>query len=49
MQRARKSTDYVLQSEVAVMINVIFSSKARATRLSIDSGEVKIYNVYILL
>uniref|UniRef100_A0A915E7I8 MHD1 domain-containing protein n=1 Tax=Ditylenchus dipsaci TaxID=166011 RepID=A0A915E7I8_9BILA len=41
MQRARKSTDYVLPSEVCVMINVIFSSKARATRLTIDSGEYK--------
>ncbi|KHN73911.1 Calcium-dependent secretion activator [Toxocara canis] len=41
MQRARKSTDYVLPSEVCVMINVIFSSKSRATKLTIDSGEYK--------
>lgn len=40
MQRAKKAIDYVLPSEVCVMINVIFSSKARATKLSIDSGEV---------
>ncbi|KAK0399959.1 hypothetical protein QR680_003296 [Steinernema hermaphroditum] len=41
MQKARKSTDYILPSEVCVMINVIFSSKTRATRLTIDSGEYK--------
>lgn len=41
MQRSKKSSDYVLPSEVAVMINVIFSSKSRATRLSIDSKEVE--------
>lgn len=40
MQRARKSTDYVLPSEVCVMINVIFSSKSRAAKIAIDSGEV---------
>lgn len=40
MQRARKSTDYVLPSEVCVMINVIFSSKSRAAKMAIDSGEV---------
>ncbi|KAI6216158.1 hypothetical protein M3Y99_01836800 [Aphelenchoides fujianensis] len=41
MQRARKSTDYVLPTEICVMINVIFSSKSRATKLTIDSGEYK--------
>ncbi|XGW25750.1 hypothetical protein V3C99_006839 [Haemonchus contortus] len=41
MQRARKSTDYILPSEVCVMINVIFSSKTRATRMSVDVGEFK--------
>ncbi|VDM98074.1 unnamed protein product [Thelazia callipaeda] len=41
MQRARKSTDYVLPSEVCIMINVIFSSKSRATRIELDSGEYK--------
>ncbi|VBB25403.1 unnamed protein product [Acanthocheilonema viteae] len=41
MQRARKSTDYVLPSEVCVMINVIFSSKSRAAKMAIDSGEYK--------
>lgn len=40
MQKARKSVDYILPSEVCVMINVIFSSKSRATKLRIDSGEV---------
>ncbi|VDK83689.1 unnamed protein product [Litomosoides sigmodontis] len=40
MQRARKSTDYILPSEVCVMINVIFSSKFRAAKIAIDSGEV---------
>ncbi|MCP9265670.1 hypothetical protein DINM_021018 [Dirofilaria immitis] len=38
---ARKSTDYVLPSEVCVMINVIFSSKSRAAKIAIDSGEYK--------
>ncbi|VDP12922.1 unnamed protein product, partial [Onchocerca flexuosa] len=41
MQRARKSTDYILPSEVCVMINVIFSSKSRAAKMAIDSGEYK--------
>ncbi|KAL6737408.1 hypothetical protein Aduo_011052 [Ancylostoma duodenale] len=41
MQRARKSTDYILPSEVCVMINVLFSSKARATRIAVDGGEFK--------
>uniref|UniRef100_A0A914C5E7 Calcium-dependent secretion activator n=1 Tax=Acrobeloides nanus TaxID=290746 RepID=A0A914C5E7_9BILA len=41
MQKARKSADYILPSEVCVMINVIFSSKSRATKLRIDSGEYK--------
>ncbi|KJH40596.1 hypothetical protein DICVIV_13447 [Dictyocaulus viviparus] len=41
MQRARKSTDYILPSEVCVMINVLFSSKARAMRVSVDAGEFK--------
>ncbi|KAI6206643.1 hypothetical protein M3Y94_00936000 [Aphelenchoides besseyi] len=41
MQRARKSTDYVLPTDVCVMINVIFSSKTRATKLTHDSGEYK--------
>ncbi|CAJ0603670.1 unnamed protein product [Cylicocyclus nassatus] len=39
MQRARKSTDYILPSEVCVMINVLFSSKTRATRTAVDGGE----------
>lgn len=42
MQRSRKSTDYVLPIEVCVMVNVIFSSKARALRLKMDAGEVLI-------
>lgn len=42
MQRSKKTIDYVLQCEICVMINVIFSSKARATKLFIDSGEVLI-------
>ncbi|KAF8373645.1 unc-31 [Pristionchus pacificus] len=41
MQRSRKSTDYVLPIEVCVMVNVIFSSKARALRLKMDAGEYK--------
>ncbi|VDM71282.1 unnamed protein product [Strongylus vulgaris] len=41
MQRARKSTDYILPSEVCVMINVLFSSKARATKTAVDGGEFK--------
>ncbi|CAI5448128.1 unnamed protein product [Caenorhabditis angaria] len=41
MQRARKTTDYMLPSEVCVMINVIFSSKTRAVRVTVDSGEYK--------
>ncbi|KAI1732731.1 PH domain-containing protein [Ditylenchus destructor] len=41
MQKAKKSTDYVLPSEVCVMINVIFSSKSRAARLTVDAGEYK--------
>ncbi|PAV90841.1 hypothetical protein WR25_06278 [Diploscapter pachys] len=41
MQRARKSTDYILPSEVCVMINVMFSSKTRAQRIAVDSGEYK--------
>lgn len=40
MQRAKKSTDYVLPAEVCVMINVIASSKPRATALSMDTGDV---------
>ena len=43
MQKFRKSTDYALPSEVCVMINVIFSSKSRATKLTIDSGDVSFY------
>ncbi|VDN40447.1 unnamed protein product [Gongylonema pulchrum] len=44
MQRARRTTDYVLPSEVCVMINVIFSSKSRATKLTMDSGEYKYHS-----
>ncbi|VIO87077.1 Uncharacterized protein BM_BM7580 [Brugia malayi] len=44
MQRARKSTDYILPSEVCVMINVIFSSKSRAAKIAIDSGEYKYHS-----
>jgi hypothetical protein len=42
MQKFRKTTDYILPCEVCVMINVIFSSKARATKLTIDAGDSKI-------
>uniref|UniRef100_A0A1I7VZS2 MHD1 domain-containing protein n=1 Tax=Loa loa TaxID=7209 RepID=A0A1I7VZS2_LOALO len=48
MQRARKSTDYVLPSEVCVMINVIFSSKSRAAKMAIDSGELLSVLEYVL-
>ncbi|EFO93024.1 CRE-UNC-31 protein [Caenorhabditis remanei] len=41
MQRAKKSTDYMLPSEVCVQINVMFSSKSRAVRVTVDSGEYK--------
>ncbi|KAE9419845.1 hypothetical protein Angca_004255 [Angiostrongylus cantonensis] len=41
MQRARRSTDYILPSEVCVMINVLFSSKTRASKVSVDAGEFK--------
>ncbi|CAD6191936.1 unnamed protein product [Caenorhabditis auriculariae] len=41
MQRAKKSTDWMLPSEVCVMINVMFSSKTRATRVAVDAGEYK--------
>ncbi|CAB3409327.1 unnamed protein product [Caenorhabditis bovis] len=41
MQRAKKSTDYMLPSEVCVMINVMFSSKTRAVRMAVDGGEYK--------
>uniref|UniRef100_A0A0N4UNE0 Calcium-dependent secretion activator n=1 Tax=Dracunculus medinensis TaxID=318479 RepID=A0A0N4UNE0_DRAME len=44
MQRARKSTDYILPSEICVMINVIFSSKTRAAKLTMDSGEYKYHS-----
>ncbi|CAJ0587828.1 unnamed protein product, partial [Mesorhabditis spiculigera] len=37
MQRYKKSTDYILPTEVCVMINVIFSSKTRALRLKMDT------------
>lgn len=40
MQRARKTTDFILPAEICVMINVIFSSKGRAIKLTIDSGDV---------
>uniref|UniRef100_A0A913HX65 Calcium-dependent secretion activator n=1 Tax=Strongyloides stercoralis TaxID=6248 RepID=A0A913HX65_STRER len=39
MTRAKKSTDYILPSEVCVMLNVIFSSKSRAIKLRIDACE----------
>jgi len=38
MQRTKKSLDWVLPSEVCVMINVVFASKARAAKLS-GSGD----------
>jgi len=38
MQRSRKSTDYILPSEICVMINVIFSSKARAKLAAGDAA-----------
>ncbi|EGT54091.1 hypothetical protein CAEBREN_32136 [Caenorhabditis brenneri] len=41
MQKAKKSTDYMLPSEVCVQINVMFSSKSRAVRVTVDSGEYK--------
>uniref|UniRef100_A0A1I7RHL5 Calcium-dependent secretion activator n=1 Tax=Bursaphelenchus xylophilus TaxID=6326 RepID=A0A1I7RHL5_BURXY len=41
MQRAKKSVEYVLASETCVMINVMFSSRQRAVKLSLDSGEIK--------
>lgn len=34
MQRSKKTTDYILQAEACVMINVVFSSRSRATKLS---------------
>lgn len=40
MQKARKSTDYILPTETCVMINVIFSSKTRAARLAADATDV---------
>lgn len=40
MQRAKKTTDYILPTEVCVMINVIFASKTRAARIGADAGEV---------
>lgn len=33
MQRTKKTLDYVLHSEVCVMLNVVFCSKARAAKL----------------
>uniref|UniRef100_A0AC34QCC0 Calcium-dependent secretion activator n=1 Tax=Panagrolaimus sp. JU765 TaxID=591449 RepID=A0AC34QCC0_9BILA len=41
MQKFRKSVDYILPSEVCVMINVIFSSKSRASKLAVDSTDYK--------
>lgn len=49
MQRARKSTDYILPSEVCVMINVLFSSKTRATRVTMDAGEVRNLHRFVCL
>lgn len=41
MQKMRKTTDSVVPVEICVMINVIFSSKNRATKLVTDPGEVR--------
>uniref|UniRef100_A0A7E4VUH8 Calcium-dependent secretion activator n=1 Tax=Panagrellus redivivus TaxID=6233 RepID=A0A7E4VUH8_PANRE len=41
MQRFRKTTDCSLPGEVCVMINVIFSSKARAAKLTTEPGDYK--------
>ncbi|CAI4226865.1 unnamed protein product [Auanema sp. JU1783] len=44
MQKARRNTDYILPSEICVMINVIFSSKARATRAANESSDHKYHS-----
>uniref|UniRef100_A0A914UUN9 Calcium-dependent secretion activator n=1 Tax=Plectus sambesii TaxID=2011161 RepID=A0A914UUN9_9BILA len=44
MQRAKKTTDYILPTEVCVMINVIFASKARASKIGGDTGEHKYHS-----
>ena len=41
MQRIKKSLDWLLPSEVCVMVNVVFASKARAAKL--NGGEHALY------
>lgn len=40
MQKSKRSVDYTLPIEICVMINVVFSSRSRASRLESDSMEM---------